>query len=699
MQDQLKRVLQDTEPWEMVLKTKVGGVLLEMVMRSVKTTNDRLPEAVFNSTCEFMPSSRKRINKLFMLPSAYEGIRESEHGTKLLFPRHLPMLVKPEAWNNFKYMGAYKVHKAPLMKHTSKMQMTALRHANGAKDSKLEKVLQGLDYLGSVAWKINPKVHAVIQSARGMGLVIGEIPPAASLPDPQPEDYLLPEGAPLPIVPEGKEPMRTADGRLVDRPLYYQIKRRTHKKNSEMHSLRCDLQIKMDIADRFLHEEEGIYFPHNIDFRGRAYPVPPNLSHIGADLCRGLLAFAEAKPLGAEGLRWLKVHLANLWGHNKIPFDERVAWVDEHMDMVRDSALYPLEGDMWWAKAESPFQALAACFELQSAMELADPAGYLCRLPVHQDGSCNGLQHYAGLGRDELGGKAVNLAPADRPQDVYSKVLEIVQRKIDEHLLREDDDPDFKDSKRCAAMVKDVVCRKVIKQTVMTSVYGVTAIGAKAQIHARLEEFYLDAQGEGTIISPQVERDLAKGARYLAKLTLVSLKEMFGSAKAIMDWLATVSNMVAQQGQTMSWITPLGLPVMQPYRKQAKHAVRTVMQRVVLTMDSDFLPVEGRKQRSAFPPNFVHSLDATHMLMTCLRMKKKELTFAAVHDSYWTHAADASTLAGELRESFTELYKMDILEDLKKSIEIRFPGMTLPALPQRGTLDVSSVKDSKYFFH
>ena len=28
------------------------------------------------------------------------------------------------------------------------------------------------------------------------------------------------------------------------------------------------------------------------------------------------------------------------------------------------------------------------------------PADYLCALPVHQDGSCNGLQHYAALGRD-----------------------------------------------------------------------------------------------------------------------------------------------------------------------------------------------------------------------------------------------------------------------------------------------------------
>ena len=44
------------------------------------------------------------------------------------------------------------------------------------------------------------------------------------------------------------------------------------------------------------------------------------------------------------------------------------------------------------------------------------------QLPVHQDGSCNGLQHYAALGRDELGGLQVNLLPTDEPQ-VYLNAL------------------------------------------------------------------------------------------------------------------------------------------------------------------------------------------------------------------------------------------------------------------------------------
>lgn len=83
---------------------------------------------------------------------------------------------------------------------------------------------------------------------------------------------------------------------------------------------------------------------------------------------------------------------------------------------------------------------------------------------------------------------------------------------------------------------------------------------------------------------------------------------MFSGAKAIMDWLGNCATLVASEEQTMSWVTPLGLPVVQPYRMASKKVVRTLLQVIVLTVDSDDLPVSSRKQRSAFPPNFVHSL-------------------------------------------------------------------------------------------
>lgn len=49
-----------------------------------------------------------------------------------------------------------------------------------------------------------------------------------------------------------------------------------------------------------------------MDFRGRVYPCPPHLNHLGSDMARSLLCFAKGEPLGPNGLNWLKVNFDNL---------------------------------------------------------------------------------------------------------------------------------------------------------------------------------------------------------------------------------------------------------------------------------------------------------------------------------------------------------------------------------------------------
>ena len=65
----------------------------------------------------------------------------------------------------------------------------------------------------------------------------------------------------------------------------------------------------LQVAKKFKHEP-AIFFPHDLDFRGRAYPMHPHLNHMGPDVCRGLLWLAEAKPLGEHGFYWLLVQVS-----------------------------------------------------------------------------------------------------------------------------------------------------------------------------------------------------------------------------------------------------------------------------------------------------------------------------------------------------------------------------------------------------
>lgn len=113
--------------------------------------------------------------------------------------------------------------------------------------------------------------------------------------------------------------------------------------------------------------------------------------------------------------------MANLFGGgiDKKPLAEREQFTIDNMALVSDSATNPVKGARWWKDAEDPWQCLAACIELHRASQCDDPTTFQSSLPVHQDGSCNGLQHYAALARDEDGGRAVNLLPGDAPADVY----------------------------------------------------------------------------------------------------------------------------------------------------------------------------------------------------------------------------------------------------------------------------------------
>ena len=188
--------------------------------------------------------------------------------------------------------------------------------------------------------------------------------------------------------------------------------------------------------------------------------------------------------------------------------------------------------------------------EIDAALRCPDgPEAYVCHLPIHQDGSCNGLQHYAALGRDQVGAESVNLVPLERPGDVYSNVATLVER---ERLK------DEANGNEIAKMLKGHISRSVVKQTVMTVVYGVTRYGARLQIMKQLKGikslvtvvinnfsviFLLVFQSFAEFDDIPAH-ELTKCASYLADKTFASLKEMFTSAREIQDWFTESAKVI-----------------------------------------------------------------------------------------------------------------------------------------------------------
>eukprot|EP00127_Corallochytrium_limacisporum_P000025 Clim_evm4s2 gene=Clim_evmTU4s2 len=545
--------------------------------------------------------------------------------------RQLPMVSMPLPWVKYN-RGGYLTNNRPLMRTAGAPQQTA-RLAQAS--DRMSEVYDALNTLSATRWRVNHRVLAVATRVWNEG---GN----PDLDIPTMEDLTfenVADNANMTYLERYEARMRHAE---------------IAKTNAERHSDRCSVQYQLLIAHGM--RNVPFYFPHNLDFRGRAYPIPPHLNHLGNDLCRGMLLFDEPKLLGERGLYWLKVHMANMYGKDKLPFEERVAFTEDHMSLIRNSAEYPLKGQGWWMEADKPWQCLATAMELTRAYDHPEgPEKYMCRMPVHADGSCNGLQHYAALGGDVAGASAVNLLPHDRPQDVYTEVADIVRRKVRE---------DAEQGNDVAQLVADKIVRKVVKQTVMTSVYGVTFIGAREQISRQLREIY------GFDMRNEMHR---AAGMYLARLTFDSMRELFTSARAIQEWLADSAKEIADTGRPVAWFTPLGLPIIQPYHKPLLTRVKSKMGTIGLILDRSGLTAPAvQRQKAAFPPNFVHSLDSTHMLMTAIRCRNNGLTFASVHDSFWTHATDIDEMGQLLRGAFVELHEQPILKNLEAYFKMTY---------------------------
>ncbi|KAM5190037.1 DNA-directed RNA polymerase, mitochondrial isoform 1-T1 [Callospermophilus lateralis] len=671
------------QPWPLPVLMQLGKQLAEVLVQAVHMP---LGLAVPQGSCRPIPvlyhvysfRSYRQIGILKPHPAFTQLLVAAAEPTLTFETVDVPMLCPPLPWTS-PHTGAFLLSPTKLMRavegttqHQRLLERCPPTNLHGALDT--------LTQLGNCAWRVNGRVlDLVLELFRDKGCSRLGVPPPPSE-APRPREGHLPPGA----SPAHKAELRRELASCL-------------KVAREMHSLRVDALYRLSLAQHLRHRI--FWLPHNMDFRGRTYPCPPHFNHLGSDLARALLEFAEGRPLGPHGLTWLKIHLVNLTGLRKRDsLQARLAFADKMMDHILDSADQPMTGRKWWMESEEPWQTLACCMEVAQAVRAPDPAAYVSHLPVHQDGSCNGLQHYAALGRDSVGAASVNLLPSDLPQDVYSGVaaqVEVFRRQ------------DAARGMRVAQVLEGFISRKVVKQTVMTVVYGVTRYGGRLQIEKRLRE-----------LDNFPQEFVWDASHYLVRQVFSSLQEMFSSTRAIQRWLTESARLISQAGWAVEWVTPLGIPVIQPYHHDSKFLVKGGLQSITCSNSRDTSQKPNTlKQKNGFPPNFIHSLDSTHMMLTALHCYRKGLTFVSVHDCFWTHAADVPVMNQVCREQFVRLHSQPILQDLSQFLVKRFGSSpstrpqslsqrvlttklleTLLSVPETGAFDLEQVKHSTYFF-
>lgn len=598
-----------------------------------------------------------------------EWLSEKHEKSAMFFPMYLPMVVEPEDWTT-PFDGGYL---NPKLKRRAMIRTRGHDLLEELANVDMPEVYAAVNAVQKTAWRINRGVLDVANEALHRRYQIADLPSLEPLERPE-RPSSVPRDVSVDKLPEDQQ--ATIRAYVRERA---EVEQKEAQRVCKVIGVHQKLRV---IADEF-KDEERIYFPHYIDFRGRMYPYPTGVSPQGDDLGRALLEFADGKPLGDGGGYWLAVHIANVWGQDKLPLDERVEWTREHSELILDSALRPLDGLEFWLDADKPWSALAAAFEWAGFMIEGDD--YVSHLPIAMDGSCSGLQHYSALLRDKEGGRAVNLVADGIRHDIYSKVAESVQRILEDCQSGD------------VAAFDGKVSRNIVKRPVMTFAYSVTAVGMRDQI---LDEVNRASREEGEPFLGEAEPFTA--CTELAGMVHDGIVGTVEAAAGAMDYLKKVSRKMSEEDLPLRWTAPNGMVVVQRTRRSVskKKDVMYAGRRLQLRIHEDQLALDKRSQASGVAPNFIHSMDAAHLMRTVRAMQEHGVEyFAMIHDSFGTHAADTELLNLVLREEFVSMYQeADWFAEFAREQERLVGHEEMPEMPPKGDLQLESVLESEFFF-
>lgn len=596
-------------------------------------------------------------------------LKKSDERMEVLSPVLLPMIMPPMDWGG-SHDGGYMSIRLPLVKTSNRAYLQELDNMH------MPVLYKAINAIQRTPWRIHTKVLEVMTHLWDADMGLGVLPGLDEV-----------EMVPLPCneedIPVFKQehPDLWRDWKSAQRDAYRDAIR------SQSHAVSVGMCISTATK---MKDYESIYFPHQLDWRGRMYPAPAIFSPQGADYSKGLLEFAEGKPLGEQGAHWLKVHLANSYGVDKVSFEDRVKWVDDHATQISLCSIDPLTY-RFWMDADAPWQFLAAAFEFDQYQREGNEM--ISRIPVGVDGSCNGLQHLSAMLLDTFGATSTNLVNADKPADIYG----IVAKQVADCVVQ-----DVSKGADLAADWDGKVTRSVVKRNVMTVSYGATSFGMLEQLREDLTKATNNdiAGFLGLPRTAQVFHHL----RYLSGLIQQSIGTTVVAAPKVMDWLKEVSSVAAENNLPIRWETPSGFIVQQAYYKRGLKRLNAIVgnYRIQTTLRTTTNKVDAAKSGLSISPNFTHSMDAAHMALTVCQCEDNGITsFAMVHDSYGCHACDIPVLNAALRDEFIKMYSVNQLEQFATQLRAQLPidlalGINPP--PEQGDFDLEQVRNARYFF-
>ena len=427
--------------------------------------------------------------------------------------------------------------------------------------------------------------------------------------------------------------------------------------------------------------DESFYLNYQTDYRGRLTPAP-HLHYARDDRTRSLFRFANGKRLGGRlagkfggftDLEMLEFNIANRYGVvDKKPWLDRIAWVHDNAEMIEKVAARPFSTFDLWSKADEPFQFVSACREWVAANKDSD---FVTTLPICWDGSANGFQHLVLLARDHDGAVLVNLvnSPSGQPQDIYVHVAKHAVEK-----LHESTDKEAAWWRGRIGEWTEQALRKLFKKVVMTIPYN-----ANKGIPSDLSQALRSIDGG--------EKPPSGHAGYLHRITMEVVQDLMPRAMGLRSAITDLATQCSIEGRYVRWTSPSGFPVENRHETSAIGYVYGVDNTKFKVARPGGLDPVGCGNELV--PNFIHSMDAAHLVRVACAANAANIQMLPIHDCYATLAPDSADLHRIIRRELYLMYQnRDYVAELCAANGVMMP------LPAYGNLNLEHILDSQYSF-
>lgn len=660
-------------------KLMVGGFVLDAILRAV-------PEVFEDYQVK---SAKSSVNYLRLTDAASQALLEVQEVQQWMHPAYKPMVTPPKRWVSF-FNGCYhnpKVARTVTLVRTRNKRHIALVQ-KAMRDGTMDFCLEALNAIQETRWAINRPIYELVKWAYEEGKALSSFPPRNHLVRPE-----------RPLNYESLSEKEQKGWRIQAA----QIAQRNRGIDSERIVMLQDLAT----AENLL-QAPHFYIPHNLDFRGRVYPIP-HFNQQRSDYVKAQLHFAEGRVLTQSGVYWLAVHLANCGDFDKVskqPFDTRVQWVSDNEEMIFAIAKDPRSTFDLWAKADAPFSFVAACLEWYGYR--CNPESFKSHLAVALDGSNSGLQHYSCMMRSKREGALVNLMPSEKPADLYQTVADLVKAMVEADAA--------KGLEVAKVVLKNGVTRSLCKRATMTFAYSSEEYGFREQLMDDVMKPAQVAVLQGHIQSHPWEmlRTSKDGetkpdggftaASYIAKCIWRAVNEIVTDACVGMAFFRRCAQLLAHEGKGLVWVTPVGLPVLHLYQEYHTKKVQLFLHDREVRLFARTGPTEvvnKAKAADAVSPNVVHSLDSAALMLCvldCVEAGVKD--FSLIHDSFGAHPNDTETMYVAVRQSLINMYEAycPFEEIRRQTYDAMDAKEKVPNVPEKGDLDLASILEADYAF-